>query len=320
MRQLEKQLRQAQKLEILGQLSGGVAHDFNNLLTVILGSSDILLMDLDPNDPLRAEVLEIKQAGGRAAGLTQQLLAFSRKQVLQPTLLEISQLIGGMEPMLRRIVATHVDLVVSLDSEVGAIKMDATQLEQLVVNLVVNAADAMPRGGKLTVETSNVALDEHYRKHHLPVAPGEYVMLAVSDTGVGMDEATSQRIFEPFFTTKEVGKGTGLGLATVYGIVKQSGGDIWVYSEVGHGSTFKIYLPRVLADAAGAIKLARTPLTAPEGSETILVVEDEASVRRLARLSLERSEVTRSSRRRSPSRHSGWPASSTGRSRCFSAT
>jgi PAS domain S-box-containing protein len=287
--QLEKQLRQAQKLEILGQLSGGVAHDFNNLLTVILGSSDILLMDLDPNDPLRAEVLEIKQAGGRAAGLTQQLLAFSRKQVLQPTVLEINQLIEGMEPMLRRLVATHVDLVVSLDSEVGAIKMDATQLEQLVVNLVVNAADAMPRGGKLTVETSNVALDEHYRKHHLPVAPGEYVMLAVSDTGVGMDEATSQRIFEPFFTTKEVGKGTGLGLATVYGIVKQSGGDIWVYSEIGHGSTFKIYLPRVLADAAGAVKLARPPVTAPEGAETILVVEDDASVRRLARLSLERS-------------------------------
>jgi len=191
--------------------------------------------------------------------------------------------------MLRRLVATHVDLVVSLDSEVGAIKMDATQLEQLVVNLVVNAADAMPRGGKLTVETSNVALDEHYRKHHLPVAPGEYVMLAVSDTGVGMDEATSQRIFEPFFTTKEVGKGTGLGLATVYGIVKQSGGDIWVYSEIGHGSTFKIYLPRVLADAAGAVKLARPPVTAPEGAETILVVEDDASVRRLARLSLERS-------------------------------
>jgi two-component system cell cycle sensor histidine kinase/response regulator CckA len=288
--QLEKQLRQAQKLEVLGQLSGGVAHDFNNLLTVILGASDILLTDLGPDDPSRAEVLEIKKAGGRAAGLTRQLLAFSRKQVLQPTVLDINALIVGMEPMLRRLVATHVDLVVSLGIEVGAIKIDATQLEQLVVNLVVNAADAMPRGGKLTVETSNVTLDQHYRKHHLPVVPGDYVVLAVSDTGVGMDEATSQRLFEPFFTTKEVGKGTGLGLATVYGIVKQSGGDIWVYSEPGRGSAFKIYLPQVTTAAvAAAVKLSRAPQVARGGSETILLVEDDEAVRRLARLSLERS-------------------------------
>jgi two-component system, cell cycle sensor histidine kinase and response regulator CckA len=288
--QLEKQLRQAQKLEVLGQLSGGVAHDFNNLLTVILGASDILLMDLGPDDPSRVEVLEIKKAGGRAAGLTRQLLAFSRKQVLQPSVLDINALIVGMEPMLRRLVATHVDLVVSLGLEVGAIKIDATQLEQLVVNLVVNAADAMPRGGKLTVETSNVTLDENYQKHHLPVAPGDYVVLAVSDTGTGMDEATSQRLFEPFFTTKEVGKGTGLGLATVYGIVKQSGGDIWVYSEAGHGSEFKIYLPRVTTAAvAAAVKPSWVPQVARGGSETILLVEDDEGVRRLARLSLERS-------------------------------
>jgi two-component system, cell cycle sensor histidine kinase and response regulator CckA len=287
--QLEKQLRQAQKLEVLGQLSGGVAHDFNNLLTVILGASDILLMDLGADDPSRTEVLEIKKAGGRAAGLTRQLLAFSRKQVLQPTVLDINALILGMEPMLRRLVPTHVDLVVSLGIEVGAIKIDATQLEQLVVNLVVNAADAMPRGGKLTVETSNVTLDKHYRKHHLPVGPGDYVVLAVSDTGVGMDEATSQRLFEPFFTTKDIGKGTGLGLATVYGIVKQSGGDIWVYSEPGHGSAFKIYLPQVTTAVVAAVKFTRPPPVALGGSETILLVEDDEGVRRLARLSLERS-------------------------------
>jgi two-component system cell cycle sensor histidine kinase/response regulator CckA len=191
--------------------------------------------------------------------------------------------------MLRRLVPKHVDLVVSVGLETGAIKIDATQLEQLVVNLVANAADAMPRGGKLTVETSNVTLDEHYRKRRLPVTPGAYVMLAVSDTGVGMDAATSQRIFEPFFTTKEVGRGTGLGLATVYGIVKQSGGDIWVYSEPGRGSAFKIYLPKVTAVAAAAVKPSAALQIAPGGSETILLVEDDEAVRRLARLSLERS-------------------------------
>ncbi len=286
--QLEKQLRQAQKLEVLGQLSGGVAHDFNNLLTVILGSSEMLLMDLGPDDPSRTEILEIQKAGGRAAGLTRQLLAFSRKQVLQPSVLDINALIAEMEPMLRRLVAKHIDLMVAPEPNARAVNMDATQIEQLIVNLVVNAADAMPRGGKLTVETSSVALDEHYRKHHLPVAPGQYVMLAVSDTGVGMDEATIQHMFEPFFTTKEVGKGTGLGLATVYGIVKQNGGDIWVYSEPEYGSAFKIYLPQVTAVAAAATKLSTAPGSAPGGSETILLVEDDGAVRRLARLSLER--------------------------------
>jgi len=287
-RQLEEQLRQAQKLEVIGQLAGGVAHDFNNILTAILGFCDLLLMELGPNDAGRTDVFEIKTAGERAAGLTQQLLAFSRKQILQPSVLDINDAIKGMELMLRRLIPAHIDLVVSLQGEIGAIKIDPTQLEQIVINLVVNAADAMPRGGKLTVETSNVHLDEHYRRRHLPVTPGDHVMLAVSDTGVGMDDVTSRRVFEPFFTTKELGKGTGLGLATVYGIVKQSGGDIWVYSEPGHGSAFKIYLPAVTAQLSSAVKTTTAPETALRGSETILLVEDDEAVRRLARLILER--------------------------------
>jgi PAS domain S-box-containing protein len=288
-RQLEKQLRQAQKLEVIGQLAGGISHDFNNLLTAILGFSEVLLMDLAPEDPNRTEVLEIKKAGERAAGLTRQLSAFSRKQVLQPNVLDINKFVSGMEPMLRQLIPAHINLVVALQSDIGAIKIDPTQLEQIIVNLSVNAADAMPGGGRLTIETANVHLDEHYRRHHLPVESGDYVLLAVSDTGVGMDQSTCQRIFEPFFTTKDVGKGTGLGLATVYGIVKQSGGDIWVYSEAGHGSAFKIYLPRVEALATAALKLGAAPQGAPRGSETILLVEDDEAVRRLARLSLQRS-------------------------------
>ncbi len=286
--QLEEQLRQSQKLEVIGQLAGGVAHDFNNILTAILGFCELLLLELEPTHVGRTDVFEIKSAGERAAGLTRQLLAFSRKQILQANVLDINGVIKGMEPMLRRLIAAHIDLVVSLQREIDAIKIDPTQLEQIVINLVVNAADAMPRGGKLTVETSNVRLDEHYRGHHLPVTPGDYVLLAVSDTGIGMDEATSRRMFEPFFTTKELGKGTGLGLATVYGIVKQSGGDIWVYSEPGHGSAFKIYLPAVTARLSAAAKVVTAPETAPRGSETILVVEDDEAVRRLARLILER--------------------------------
>ncbi|PYR55147.1 MAG: hypothetical protein DMF91_25020, partial [Acidobacteria bacterium] len=216
-RMLEEQLRQAQKLEAIGQLAGGIAHDFNNVLTAILGFTELMLAGLAPNDPARADLVEIKKAGERAAGLTRQLLAFSRKQILQPKVLDINGLITGVEPMLRRLLFEHIDLVVSLKPDIGLIKIDPTQLEQILVNLAVNAADAMPRGGKLTIETANIALDENYQQNHVPVRPGDYVMLAVSDTGVGMDEATSRRIFEPFFTTKEVGKGTGLGLATVYG-------------------------------------------------------------------------------------------------------
>src|SRR5450432_3879749 len=285
---LEELLRQSQKLEVIGQLAGGVAHDFNNILTAILGFCELLLAELEPHHVGREDVLEIKTAGQRAAGLTRQLLAFSRKQILQPNVLDINDVIKGMEPMLRRLIAAHIDLVVSLQDNIGSIKIDPTQLEQIVMNLLVNASDAMPRGGKLTIETSNVHLDEHYGGRHLPVTPGDYVMLAVSDTGVGMDEATSQRVFEPFFTTKELGKGTGLGLATVYGIVKQSGGDIWVYSEPGHGSAFKIYLPVVTAFLSAAVKVVPAPETLQRGSETILLVEDDEAVRRLARLSLER--------------------------------
>jgi two-component system cell cycle sensor histidine kinase/response regulator CckA len=287
-RRLEEQLRQSQKLEVIGQLAGGVAHDFNNILTAILGFCELLLMDLGPDHAGRTDVFEIKSAGERAAALTRQLLAFSRKQILQANVLDINGVIKGMEPMLRRLLAANIDLVMSLPVEIGAIKIDPTQLEQIVVNLLVNAADAMPRGGKLTIETANVRLDEHYRGRHLPVTPGDYVMLAVSDTGVGMDGATSQRVFEPFFTTKEPGKGTGLGLATVYGIVKQSGGDIWVYSEPEHGSAFKIYLPQVTALVSARVKPFAVPEEVRRGSEVVLLVEDDEAVRRLARLILER--------------------------------
>jgi signal transduction histidine kinase/CheY-like chemotaxis protein len=286
---LEEQLRQAQKLEAIGQLAGGVAHDFNNLLTAILGFSELLMAGLAPNDPGRADLLEIKKAGERATGLTRQLLAFSRRQILQPKVLDVNTLIAGMEPMLKRLIVEHVDLMVSLAPHLGLIKMDPTQLEQILVNLAVNAADAMLRGGKLTIETANVTLDEHYQQRHLPVTPGEYVMLAVSDTGVGMDEATSRRMFEPFFTTKEIGKGTGLGLATVYGIVKQSGGDILVYSEVGRGTTFKIYLPQVTSAVPDASDASSQAGNVTRGSETVLLVEDDEAVRLLARVTLERS-------------------------------
>jgi two-component system cell cycle sensor histidine kinase/response regulator CckA len=287
-RQLEERLRQAQKLEVIGQLAGGVAHDFNNILTAIIGFCELLLMDMPADSALRSDVIQIKAAGERAAGLTRQLLAFSRKQILHATVLNINGVIQAMEPMMRRLIAAHVDLVLSLQLDVATIKIDATQLEQIVINLLVNAADAMPRGGKVTIETANIYLDEHYQRHHLPVKPGDYVMLAVSDTGSGMDNATIQRIFEPFFTTKEVGKGTGLGLATVYGIVKQSGGDIWVYSEPSHGSVFKIYLPRVSTMASAAVKHVPISESVRPGSETILLVEDDVAVRQLARLVLER--------------------------------
>jgi PAS domain S-box-containing protein len=285
---LEDQLRQAQKLEAIGQLAGGVAHDFNNVLTVILGFSELLMERLCPDDPGCADVLEIKKAGARATGLTRQLLAFSRKQILQPKVLDVNALIGGMQPMLRQLIVEHVDLTVSLTAHAALIKMDPTQLEQILVNLAVNAADAMPRGGKLIIETANVTLDDDYQQRHLPVTPGEYVMLAVSDTGVGMDEATSRHIFEPFFTTKEVGKGTGLGLATVYGIVKQSGGDIWVSSKPGRGTTFKIYLPHVPADVPASMERSSEAGDTSRGSETVLLVEDDEAVRLLARVTLER--------------------------------
>jgi PAS domain S-box-containing protein len=281
LRELEDQLRQSQKLEAIGQLAGGVAHDFNNLLTAISGHSDMCLRRLTPEDPIFRRIEQIKKAGDRAAGLTRQLLAFSRKQILQPKVLQLNDIVVDMNKMLRRLIGEDIDLMMGLGVDLGHVKADPNQVEQVLMNLAVNARDAMPKGGKLTIETSNVQVGEEFASHHISVPPGAYVMLAVSDTGCGMDAATQARIFEPFFTTKEVGKGTGLGLATVYGIVKQSGGTVWVYSELGHGTTFKIYLPSVLRSER-ALPLNQPEQELTKGTETILLVEDEEVVRDMA--------------------------------------
>ena len=283
---LEDQLRQAQRLESIGRLAGGVAHDFNNLLTAINGYSDLLLDRLEEGSPLREDLQVIRDAGERAAALTHQLLAFSRKQVLEPKVLDLNSVVARVERMLRRVIGEDVDLVTVPAPELGSVEVDPTQIEQIILNLAVNARDAMPGGGKLTIETANVELDEEYAKQHVGVTPGAYVMLAVSDTGVGMDAETQRRIFDPFFTTKKKGEGTGLGLSTVYGIVKQSGGNIWVYSELGQGTTFKVYLPRV-DRPADSVSVQRASADSMHGSESILIVEDEASVRKLAREILE---------------------------------
>ncbi|HYV12778.1 MAG TPA: ATP-binding protein [Pyrinomonadaceae bacterium] len=282
----EKQLLQSQKLEAVGRLAGGISHDFNNLLTVILGYSDIMKRNLQEGHPLRRNVEEIVRASERAASLTRQLLAFSRKQVMQPKVFDLNTVISDLEKMLRRMIGEDVELRVNLQDELDHIKADPVQLEQVIMNLVVNARDAMPRGGKLSIETSNVYLDEAYAREHVSVVPGDYVMLAISDTGCGMSEETRRHIFEPFFTTKEQGKGTGLGLSMVYGIVRQSGGNIWVYSEVGRGTTFKVYFPRVTAHAEEHKRISGA-LDGPRGSETILLVEDAELVRNLARQVLE---------------------------------
>jgi two-component system cell cycle sensor histidine kinase/response regulator CckA len=279
-KQLEEQFHQAQKMEAVGRLAGGVAHDFNNLLTAILGSADLVLDSLTTGAPEREEVQEIRKAALRAADLTRQLLAFSRQQVIAPTVLNPNEVVASMDKLLRRLLGEDVELRTVLAPDFAAVEADPSQLEQVVLNLAVNARDAMPNGGRLTIETQNVELDEAYVRGHISAQPGLYVMLAVSDTGVGMDTATQARIFEPFFTTKEKGKGTGLGLATVYGIVKQSGGWIWVYSEPGHGTTFKIYLPRVTETVPPAAPSPAAPVSV-RGSETVLVVEDEEVIRHL---------------------------------------
>ena len=284
-RQLETQLAQAQKMEAIGRLAGGVAHDFNNLLTVILSYSDLLLEDLPADSADRDDVTQIRKAAEGASALTRQLLAFSRQQVLQPRVLDLNASVAGIEKLLTRLLREDITLQCVLPPKVGTIRVDPGQLEQVIMNLGANARDAMPNGGKLTIETANVDIDASYTSVHASAKPGHYVMLAVTDTGVGMDAATQARIFEPFFTTKDVGKGTGLGLATVQGIVQQSGGFIWVYSESGHGTCFKIYLPRV--DEAVSDDDV-TDLAETRGTETILVAEDVTAIRTVTREMLTR--------------------------------
>jgi len=291
-RQLEEQLRQSQKMDAIGRLAGGIAHDFNNLLTVIAGRAQMILARLRPEEPIHRDATLVRTTADRAAALTQQLLAFSRKQVLQPQVLDLNAVMTAMEPMLSRLIGEDIELAVVPAAGLDRVKADPGQIEQVIVNLVVNSRDAMPQGGRLTIETANVELDEAYARRHVSVPAGHYVMLAVSDSGSGMDEQTRSRVFEPFFTTKEPGKGTGLGLATVYGIVKQSGGDIRLYSEVGTGTTFKIYLPRVAEMASLPDPAAAVSATAPRGDETVLLVEDEPEVRDLAREILEGSGYT----------------------------
>jgi len=282
MKQLEEQFRQSQKMEAVGRLAGGVAHDFNNLLTVICGYSDLALNPPSPDARPREWLMEIRSAAERAATLTRQLLAFSRKQMLEPKVLNLNTVVANCEKMLRRLVDEDVDLVSVLDPSLGRVSTDPGQIEQVLVNLVVNARDAMPQGGKLTIETANSTLDQTYCRSHAEVKPGRYIMLAVSDTGCGMDAQTQVRIFEPFFTTKELGKGTGLGLAMVFGFIKQSGGHIYVYSEPGLGSTFKMYLP-VVETAASSVEAPAGIESMPHGDETILLAEDDRAVRTLTR-------------------------------------
>ncbi|MBN1583651.1 MAG: PAS domain S-box protein [Anaerolineae bacterium] len=284
---LETQLRRAQRMEAMGQLAAGIAHDFNNHLTAINGYADFLLMDLDACDPKRADVQEIQKAAERSASLTRQLLAFSRKQVIQPVVMNLNDLVTDTEKMLERLIGENIALIPRLSQELWPIKADPGQIEQVIVNLVVNARDAMPDGGKLTIETANIDLDEAFAQRHADTDPGSYVRLSITDNGVGMDEETQSHLFEPFFTTKERGKGTGLGLAMVYGIVKQSGGNIWAKSELGKGTTFEVYFPRVESEV---VETNERDLLGGElgGNEIILLVEDQDAVRTLARRILAR--------------------------------
>jgi two-component system cell cycle sensor histidine kinase/response regulator CckA len=281
MRGLEEQFRQSQKMEAVGRLGGGIAHDFNNLLTVIKGYSQLSLLDLKESDPLWGNIQEIQKATQRATDLTRQLLAFSRRQILDLKVLDLNTLLRDLDKMLRRIIGEDIELVTLLSGDLGRVKIDPGQIEQVIFNLAVNARDAMASGGKLLIETTNVELDKEYANAHIGVVPGRYVKLSVSDTGIGMSQEVREKVFEPFFTTKDKGKGTGLGLSTVYGIVKQSGGNIWVYSEPGHGTTFKIYLPEVEEELDRLHGRDETEFS-PRGSETVLLVEDEQEVRLLA--------------------------------------
>ncbi|MGA8868391.1 MAG: PAS domain S-box protein [Candidatus Sulfotelmatobacter sp.] len=285
-RVLEDQFRQAQKMEAVGRLAGGIAHDFNNLLMVISGYTEVLLSQLDATHPLHLKAQAIQQASDRATTLTRQLLAFSRKQLLELKVIDVNAIVADMERLLRPLIGENVELTTRLAAGVGCTRADAGQLEQVIMNLVVNAKDAMPGGGKIVIRTDNATLDESYRREHTFIKPGPYIMISVRDSGHGMDRETQARIFEPFFTTKEKGKGTGLGLSTVYGIIKQSGGYVFVQSEVGHGTIFTIYLPRVdePLEAHGATPSSSA---AAGGSETVLLVEDEESVRQLVRETLE---------------------------------
>jgi PAS domain S-box-containing protein len=302
-RRLEEQLTQSQKMEAIGLLAGGVAHDFNNLLVVIESYSELLLQDLEEGDSKRDDVREILAAGRRASALTRQLLAFSRRQVLQTSMLDLNEIVGNVEKMLKRIIGEDVELLTELAESLGSVKADSGQIEQIILNLTVNARDAMPKGGKVIIETRNVVLDEDYVAAHSGVKAGEYVMLAVTDTGTGMDEATQKRIFEPFFTTKEVGKGTGLGLSTVYGIVQQSGGHIVVYSEMNRGTSFKTYFPRI--DGRSNVSMFRQPKAqVANGVGTILLVEDDEAVRHVtARVLRERGYTVLETRRPSEARN-----------------
>jgi PAS domain S-box-containing protein len=282
----EEQLRHSQKMEAVGRLAGGIAHDFNNILSVILTSSELAMEHMAPDDPAQVELGEIHRAGRRANDLTRQLLAFSRRQVLLPRVLDLGQVVRSMERMLKRLLGEDVDLVVRQAGPLGRVLADPSQVEQVLMNLAVNARDAMPSGGQLTIELREIELDQLYTVTHHGAKVGRYVMLAVSDTGHGMDKATIERIFEPFFSTKEPGKGTGLGLSTVHGIVEQSGGSIWVYSEPGRGSTFKVYLPVLDGGEAGERDVKITALPRGRG-ESILVVEDDEAVRKVAAIILE---------------------------------
>jgi nitrogen-specific signal transduction histidine kinase/ActR/RegA family two-component response regulator len=279
--QLEEQLRQAQKMEALGRLAGGVAHDFNNLLTVIKGHSELLIDRMKPADVFYGSTQQIMKTADRAASLTRQLLAFSRMQVLQPRILDLNTLVADMSKLLRRLVREDIEFGFQLGDSLGRVKADPGQIEQVLLNLTVNASDAMPQGGKLTIETKKLKVDALYAHARPPLKPGQYVQLVITDTGHGMDAATKSRIFEPFFTTKEAGKGTGLGLATVYGVVRQSGGFIRVESSPGNGARFEIYLPRAV-EKEQAVSYERAAARSQGGSETVLVVEDEDEVRSLA--------------------------------------